>query len=93
MIIFRYENPRFFKILNIFALTQLAFWSVLCSSSFSMLNTPVPEKKKEDVKEAEDLPFWRKINLGQDKYKYGMAAGTFLMGKNIRISMLLIGIR
>lgn len=77
IILYKFESPRFFKYLNLFAITQYGFWTFIGVSSLSMVNIPVPEMSET---EEEDIPFWRKINLGSDKYKYGLAAGSMLMG-------------
>lgn len=77
IILYKFESPRFFKYLNLFAITQYGFWTFIGVSSLSMINIPVPEMSET---EEEDTPFWRKINLGSDKYKYGLAAGSMLMG-------------
>ncbi|CAL8122703.1 unnamed protein product [Orchesella dallaii] len=78
VIIYKFESPRFYKYLNLFAITQYGFWIYISTSSMQMNNVPVRETNKAE--EEEDLPFWRKINLGTDKYKYGLATGAALMG-------------
>lgn len=80
IVLYKFESPRFFKFLNLFAITQYGFWTFISVSSMSMVDVPVsiPETP---TKEDEDLPFWRKINLGSDKYKYGLTVGSALMGK------------
>jgi len=87
VVIFRFEDPKFFKYLNLFAVSQFGFWIMLCLSSLSMVDTPVPDKKETSKKDNEKnnsteewRPFWRAINLGNDKYKYGLCVGSFLMG-------------
>lgn len=77
LILYKFESPRFFKFLNIFAITQYSVWMFISVSSMSMIDVPVPEMTK---KEEEDAPFWKKINLGSDKYKYGLALGSAIMG-------------
>jgi hypothetical protein len=89
IVMFRYENPTFFRFLNLFAITQFGFWAVLSTTSLTMISTPVEEKKKDpdssdnnqskSVEETE--PFWRRINLGSNQYKYGLCVGSFLMGE------------
>lgn len=82
IIMYRYENARFFRMLNVFAIAQFGFWIMLSFSSLTLVDVPVSKKTEEDKKKDEDLPFWRTINLGQDKYKYGLGIGSFLMGEN-----------
>lgn len=75
-LLFRYENPRFFKMMNIFAMSQFLFWSYLSHFAFmTMRDIPV----NPEVKENENLPWWTKINFG--KYRTGIALASFLIGK------------
>lgn len=39
-------------------------------------------KIDESVKANEELSWWRKTNLGENKYKFGLAAICFVVGKN-----------
>jgi len=80
IILYRFESPRFYKYLSIFAVTQYGFWMFISYSCMKLLDVPVPEKAKLTPEEEKELPFWRKINLGQDKYKYGFSIGSALMG-------------
>lgn len=74
-ILFKYDNPRFFRLMNVFAMSQFFFWVYLSHFAFStMKNVPISQEKKED----KDLSWWRKINFG--KYRNGIAAGSFLIG-------------
>lgn len=79
IIIYKFESPRFFRNLNIFAIAQYGFWVFISYSSLQMIDVPVPEQKSTEENE-EELPFWRKINLGSDKYKYGLGIGSAFMG-------------
>lgn len=75
VILFKYENPRFFKIMNIFAISQFGFWSYLSISCLSTLrDIPVQENVKHDV-------WWRKVNFGESKYRYGLTLISFFMGE------------
>lgn len=76
VILYRYDNPKFFRIVNIFALCQFGFWTYLSHFAFtSMRDAPVP-------KDRDDLPWWRKINLGENKYRNGLTVLSFLIGKH-----------
>lgn len=78
VIVYKYNNPKYFKLMNIFGIAQFFFW-VLCSE-FMLSNlryTPV----NADDPNIQDLPFYLKINLGENKYKYGLSFGSFLLGK------------
>lgn len=75
LLVFRYENPRFFKYLNFFAIVQFMFWNYLSYFSFTSLkDTPVPQAD-------DSLPWWRRINLGDNKYRNGITIMCFLIGK------------
>lgn len=75
VILYRYENPKFFRIVNIFALCQFGFWSYLSHFAFTTLkDAPVP-------KDADSLPWWRRINLGENKYRNTLTVLSFLIGK------------
>lgn len=77
VILYRYDNPKFFRIVNIFALCQFGFWTYLSHFAFtSMRDAPVP-------KDRDDLPWWRKINLGENKYRNGLTVLSFLIGYGI----------
>lgn len=79
VILFKYENARLYKWMNFFAFAQFIFWNYL--SYFSLTNlrdAPVPQ---DDTKE--DLPFWRRINLGENKYRNGISILCFTMGYGI----------
>lgn len=77
-ILFKYENPKLFRAINLFAIAQFFFWNWL--SYFSLTNLkdiPVAEESKEK------LPFWRRVNLGENKYRNGIAAMCFIIGYGI----------
>lgn len=77
VIVFKYENPRFFKYLNIFAISQFLCWNYLGHFSFTSLrDAPV-----ENV--AEDVSWWRKVNLGENKYRNTLTITCFLIGKHL----------
>jgi hypothetical protein len=75
VILYRYENPKFFRIVSIFALCQFGFWTYLSHFAFTTLkDAPVP-------KDADNLPWWRRINLGENKYRNTLTVLSFLIGK------------
>lgn len=77
VIIFKYENPRFFKLMNIFAYCQFIFWSYLAHFAYTELrNVPVDE----DVVADEESSWWQKLNLGEDKYRIGMTVFSLGVG-------------
>lgn len=76
VILFKYENPRFFKILNIFAICQYLFWNYLAYFAFTTLKDAPVEAKNEE------LSWWRKINLGENKYRNTITIVSFLIGNH-----------
>ncbi|KAJ9575915.1 hypothetical protein L9F63_007227 [Diploptera punctata] len=77
VILFKYENPKFFRILNIFALSQFGFWAYLSHFAFTSL------KDAPSPKDSDNTPWWRKINLGENKYRNGISVLSFLVGYGI----------
>jgi len=73
VILFKFENPRFFKMLNVFSLSQFAFWSYLSYCATTLRNIP--------VKDDPNTPWWQTINLGEKKYKIGICVVSFIIGK------------
>lgn len=77
VILYRYDNPKFFRIVNIFALCQFGFWTYLSHFAFTTLkDAPVPN-------DTENLPWWRRINLGENKYRNTLTVLSFLIGYGI----------
>lgn len=77
IIVFKYENPRFFKMVNVFAISQMFFWAYMGHWSYTSLrHVPTDPKKAED-----DVIWWRKINLGEEKYKNIIGGSCFALGK------------
>lgn len=77
IILFKYENPKFYKMLNIFAIVQFLFWNYLSHAAFTTLrDAPVEEV-------AEDAAWYRRINLGDNKYRNGITVSCFLIGYGI----------
>lgn len=84
VIVFKYENPNFFKYLNIFAICQYLCWNYLAYFSYTSLrDAPV-----EDT--GEDVSWWRKINLGENKYRNTLTIACFLIGRSSIVLKLAI---
>nr|CAD7398409.1 unnamed protein product [Timema poppensis] len=93
VILFRYENPKFFRILSIFSLCQFVFWMYLAHFSYTSLRDSPTTTESDTV-------WWRRINLGENKYKntlatlclviaYGILASSWLFTlKSIRYLVL-----
>lgn len=74
VILFKYSNDRNFKIANIFAVCQFGFWTYLSLFAFSTLRDAPVEKPEEET------VWWRKINLGENKYRNGLIVLSFSVG-------------
>lgn len=78
VILFKYENPRFFKFLNIFAISQFCFWNYLSHFSFTTLrDAPIEHSVAEDPNTA----WYQKINLGENKFRNSITFFCFLIGE------------
>lgn len=76
VVLFKYENPKFFMYMNIFAVVQYAFWSYLGVFAFTTLRDAPVDKSTID----ENTPWFRKINLGENKYRNTLGAVSLLVG-------------
>lgn len=75
VLLYKYENTRFFRYLNLFGASQFIFWMYL--SNFATTLRDVPEQKTVEKKQwYETLSF-----LGENKYRNGMSALFFLIGE------------
>ncbi|XP_049874332.1 transmembrane protein 223 [Pectinophora gossypiella] len=76
VILFKYENPKFYQYMNLFAVIQYMFWSYLGVFAFTTLrDAPVDQSKIN-----EDTPWYRRINLGENKYRNTLGAVAILVG-------------
>ncbi|XP_055626222.1 transmembrane protein 223 [Toxorhynchites rutilus septentrionalis] len=88
VMLFKYENPRFFRFLNIFAISQFMFWIYLTHFAYTTLkDAPVEEKDKEKS------AWYEKINLGENKYRNGLATMTFIIGYGILFASWMFTLR
>lgn len=77
VILFKYENATFYKYMNLFAIVQYCFWIYLGIFSFSTLrDAPVDESKITD-----DTPWFRRINLGENKYRNTLGIVAVTVGE------------
>ncbi|KAK9502921.1 hypothetical protein O3M35_011603 [Rhynocoris fuscipes] len=75
VILFKYENPTYYKYLNLFGITQFGFWMYLSHFTFTSLrDVPV---QKDDTKK---LAWYERINLGENKYKNTIAVCCAVIG-------------
>jgi TMEM70/TMEM186/TMEM223 protein family len=76
VVLFNYADGKFHKMLNLFAVTQFVFWLYLAQFSFTTLRD-VPVKRTE----IEDVPWYRNINLGDNKYRNGLSLMCICVGQ------------
>jgi len=99
VLLFKYENQRFFSILNFFALSQFMFWSYLAHFSYTTLRDISKEDAEKQLKEnmrltsdnveSISLVWWRRINLGENKYRYGITLLCLSIGYIILVGAVL----
>lgn len=77
VILFKYENPKYFMYMNIFAVVQYMFWTYLGVFALKNLRDAPVDPSSVD----EETPWFRKINLGENKYKNTLGAVALLVGK------------
>ncbi|KAH8389705.1 transmembrane protein 223 [Drosophila serrata] len=88
IILFKYENPRFYKMLNFFGVCQFVFWTYLSHFAFTTLkDAPVVENPGDDLK------WYQRINLGDNKYRNGITACSFLIGYGILFAVWMFTLR
>lgn len=87
VILFKYDNPKFFNVLNAFAICQFIFWNYLSHFAFTTLKD-APTDKVDD-----NAPWYRKINLGENKYRNTITVVCFLIGYGILASAWLFTLR
>ncbi|XP_064601958.1 transmembrane protein 223-like [Liolophura sinensis] len=76
VLVYSYDNSRFYKLLSYFGAVQFVFWLYLATFSYSSLrDVPIPGEESP-----EDVPWWRLVNLGKNKYKNGIALLCFSVG-------------
>lgn len=78
VIIFKYDNPRFFKLMNLFGLVQFVFWLIFAESTMSTMKFIPVDRESPKFK---DLPLYMKINFGENKYKWGLSIFSFVVGE------------
>jgi len=80
VIVFKYENPNYFKYLNVFAIGQFLVLSYFSQYTLVALrNTPVDEQ----VEGYDKLAWYEKLNLGKDNVPKIIAGACFLIGLGV----------
>ncbi|XP_065089940.1 transmembrane protein 223 [Ochlerotatus camptorhynchus] len=88
VMLYKYENPRFYRILNMFAISQFLFWGYLSHFAYTTLrDAPVPDDKRDD------LAWYERINLGENKYRNGIAIMSFVIGYGILFTSWMFTLR
>ena len=80
ILIYSYNNDRFYKFLTFFGIVQFFFWIHLAGFSYSTLRDVDPVIEGQNI-HGEKHPWWKKINLGKEKYRYGMAVLCISLGR------------
>lgn len=75
LILFHSDQSKFFRLMNLFAITQFGFWSYMGFTILDMNSVEISEETKND----KNLPWWRKYDFAY--YKTPMAVTTFIIGK------------
>lgn len=75
ILIFKYENPKFFRYMSIFAYSQFLFWSYLSHFAYTELRD-IPVDTLD-----ESASWWQKMNLGDKKSRIAVTGLCFLIGK------------
>ncbi|XP_075168539.1 transmembrane protein 223 [Haematobia irritans] len=88
VILYKYENPKFFKIINIFGICQFVFWTYLSHFAFTSLRDAPVEQR-----EGEELAWYEKINLGENKYRNGITIMSFAIGYGILYAVWMFTLR
>nr|CAG4641373.1 EOG090X0JX7 [Eulimnadia texana] len=78
VLLYRYDNTKFIQLLNIFSVSQLIFWTYCMEFTMSTLRD-APVNKDEQG----NAPWYKKINLGENKYRNGIAVLCVSLGAGI----------
>nr|CAG4650651.1 EOG090X0JX7 [Sida crystallina] len=82
VVLFNHDNTKFHRTLNIFAVAQFFFWTYSAQFAYTTLrDVPVAN----NVANSEDLSWYRKMNLGENKFRNGItilciSVGSLILG-------------
>jgi len=79
-VLYNHDNARFHRVLNIFAVAQFFFWMYTAQFAATTLRD-IPVNK--DSLTSDDLPWYRKINLGENKFRNGITILCVTVGSMI----------
>ncbi|XP_029643081.1 transmembrane protein 223 [Octopus sinensis] len=71
-LIYSYKNDKFYKLLAFLGILQFFFWVHLAGFSYTTLRDVKP-KEQEANENSTKPPWWKRINLGENKYRNGIA--------------------
>lgn len=83
VIVFKYNNPRYFKLLNVFALIQFVFWLGLAEFNLFSFNKNPDHGKSEGLEgaENENLPDSENIQLSDENVESVEQSGRLTVQK------------
>ncbi|CAH1113303.1 unnamed protein product [Psylliodes chrysocephalus] len=73
VILYKHDNSRYFKIMNLAGFVQFGFWTYLSITAYTTL-------KDAPVDHSKATRWWEKLNLGDNKYRNGITFCTGLIG-------------
>ncbi|XP_056631789.1 transmembrane protein 223 [Diorhabda sublineata] len=76
VILYKFDNSRYFKLMNLFAFAQFGFWSYLSLTAYTTLRDAPVDQTTGDH-------WWEKINLGENKYRNGISLFCGIVGWGI----------
>jgi len=79
MIIYRQEPTNYYRLISIFCLSQFTMWAFVSVSVFQLRDVPVDQT----LVNSEDMPFWKKINFGEAKYRITAGILSMTLGYSI----------
>lgn len=74
VILYKSQNEKFFKAVNLFGIAQFGFWTYLSLTAYQTLKDIPVDETKHDV-------WWRKINFGDSKWRNSLTIISFCVGK------------
>ncbi|XP_050296783.1 transmembrane protein 223 [Anthonomus grandis grandis] len=76
VILYKSNNQRFFRLVNLCGIIQFGFWSYLSITAYSTLRDIPVDRTKKNV-------WWRNINFGDSKWRTTLTTISFLVGWGI----------
>ncbi|XP_063244933.1 transmembrane protein 223 [Bacillus rossius redtenbacheri] len=87
VLLYRYDRLKYMRALSLFGVSQYLFWTFLGHTTYTTLkDVPVEEKNDND-------PWWKKINLGEQKYRLGITILCLVVGHGLLASTWLYSLK